>query len=88
MGNSGPQGSILLEFERAGVTVNELTLPADSSSGTPVFECAWVNILELRILLGTPSPAVRFQISLWRDGLPLDAVPQHGWLELQVNPAE
>jgi hypothetical protein len=26
---------------------------------------------------------VGFQFSLWRDGLPIDAVPQHGWLEVQ-----
>jgi len=24
---------------------------------------------------------IRFQFSLWKDGLPMDAVPQQGWLE-------
>jgi hypothetical protein len=24
---------------------------------------------------------MRFQLSLWRDGLPADAVPQQGWIE-------
>jgi len=24
----------------------------------------------------------RFQLSLWRDGLPIDVAPRSGWLEL------
>jgi alpha-amylase/alpha-mannosidase (GH57 family) len=49
-------------------------------------ECAYRNILEaaipLKALGATPGQPVRFQFSLWKDGLPMDAVPQQGWLEL------
>jgi hypothetical protein len=32
---------------------------------------------------------VRFQLSLWQGGLPVDAVPQQGWLEMPTTrPAE
>jgi hypothetical protein len=28
---------------------------------------------------------LRFQFSLWQSGLPLDAVPQQGWLEIRTT---
>jgi alpha-amylase/alpha-mannosidase (GH57 family) len=79
--NATQQSSVLLGLERSGVKVIELTLP-ESGVDTPVFECACVKILELRLLLGALGANPKFQLSLWRDGLPLDAIPQHGWLEL------
>lgn len=46
------------------------------------------TILEVRLCLaacGVASGApVRLQISLWREGLPMDALPQQGWLECRV----
>ncbi|MCC6860049.1 MAG: glycoside hydrolase [Bryobacterales bacterium] len=44
-------------------------------------ECAWRKVLEARI--PAPCDAPRFQISVWSGGLPLDALPQDGWLEVQ-----
>jgi hypothetical protein len=75
------------------VRVIELTLPVPLKSDAPVFEAAWVKILEIRVLLASlgaaPSAPVGFQFSLWRDGLPVDAVPQNGWLEVEsTDPAE
>jgi hypothetical protein len=60
-------------------------------SGDPV-ECAFQRILELRLPLAgagvTEGGGVRFQLSLWQGGLPVDAVPQQGWLEMPTtNPA-
>jgi hypothetical protein len=43
-------------------------------------ECAFQNILEASVPVAG-APPFRFQFSLWRDGLPVDAVPQQGWLE-------
>ncbi len=48
-----------------------------------VAECAYRGILEIKVAV--KSPSLRFQLSLWQDGLPLDAVPQQGWLE--IDPA-
>ena len=56
-------------------------------------ECAFSRVLELRIALqsfGIPKGSgLRFQFSLWREGLPLDAAPQQGWLEMRTtDPAQ
>jgi alpha-amylase/alpha-mannosidase (GH57 family) len=52
-------------------------------------ECAFRKILEagvpLRAFRTPEGQPVRFHFSLWRDGLPMDAVPQQGWLELPVT---
>jgi hypothetical protein len=57
----------------------------------PGAECVFLNILEagipLRALNAAPGQPVRFQFSLWKDGLPMVAVPQQGWLELTVDGA-
>jgi len=51
----------------------------------PGAECAFQHIFEAavpRILFGySRGQPIRFQFSLWKDGLPMDAVPQQGWLE-------
>jgi alpha-amylase/alpha-mannosidase (GH57 family) len=56
-------------------------------------ECAYSRILEARIPMASVGIAdhggVRFQFSLWQGGLPMDAVPQQGWLELRTtDPAQ
>ena len=47
------------------------------------------NILEAAIpfaALGVAAgPPLRFQFSLWKDGLPMDAVPVQGWLEAPTS---
>ena len=51
--------------------------------------CAWRQVLEVRIGLQSlgvaPGAGVRFQFSLWQGGLPIDAVPQQGWLEMSTT---
>jgi alpha-amylase/alpha-mannosidase (GH57 family) len=52
-------------------------------------EHAFAKIFEARIPLSWIGAAilqpVRFHLSLWQDGLPLDAVPQQGWLEVSTT---
>jgi alpha-amylase/alpha-mannosidase (GH57 family) len=52
-------------------------------------ECALGRVLEVRISLKAMGIAagrgLRFQFSLWHSGLPIDAVPQHGWLEMRTT---
>ncbi len=47
------------------------------------------RVLEARIPLAAVGIAggagLRFQFSLWQGGLPLDAVPQQGWLEMPTT---
>jgi hypothetical protein len=58
----------------------------------PPVECAYARILEARIPLASVGVAekrgVRFQFSIWQAGLPIDAVPQQGWLELPTTDPE
>ena len=52
-------------------------------------ECALGRVLEARIPLAAVGVAggagLRFQFSLWQGGLPMDAVPQQGWLEMPTT---
>jgi hypothetical protein len=79
-----------LEFSHASVSVKELRLAGESSQAA---ECAFSHVFEARfplVGLGVANGGgVRFQLSLWQGGLPVDAVPHQGWLELRTtNPAE
>jgi len=63
---------------------------AHSMDGT---ECAFARVLEAKFPLDALEvkygDGVKFQFSLWQGGLPLDAVPQQGWIELaSTSPAE
>jgi alpha-amylase/alpha-mannosidase (GH57 family) len=82
-GNSDRQSTVVLGFTQTGTKVLESTLPPNA------FEHSWVDILEMRLSLdaldAAESGSLGFQFSLWRDGLPVDAVPQHGWLELKTT---
>jgi hypothetical protein len=55
------------------------------STGNGTLECALGRIFEARIPLSSEGAGVRFQFSLWEGGLPMDAIPQQGWLELPAT---
>ena len=61
-----------------------LSMPKDpvrlDPSGEPV-EWAANTILEIAIPLRTSAP-IEVSLSAWKDGLPVDAVPQQGWLTI------
>jgi len=66
----------------------KLAVPADGA-----VECAFARVLELRLSLAAMGVAagqgLRFQCSLWESGLPIDAIPQQGWLEMKgTDPAQ
>jgi alpha-amylase/alpha-mannosidase (GH57 family) len=50
------------------------------AEGEAPIECAFRKVLELRVPEVGGSP--RFQLSLWRDGLPIDLAPRSGWLQV------
>ena len=86
----GAQSSrVVIEFSHGSARASETGLACPPQQ----VECAFSRVLEARIALqslGIPQGGgVRFQFSLWREGLPMDAVPQHGWLEMRTtDPAE
>ena len=51
-------------------------------------EAAFGKLLEIRVPLSlagiAPGRAARFQVSVWEDGLPMDALPQQGWIEFST----
>jgi hypothetical protein len=60
-----------------------------ASSGNGQIEHKLGRIFEARIPLESAGVAngggVRFQFSLWESGLPMDAIPQQGWLEMPTT---
>ncbi len=74
--DSGETGRLTVSFTPAGAT----------AQGIDGVECAFARVLELKIPMhslgaGRGRP-VRFQLSVWETGLPMDAVPQQGWIEV------
>ena len=53
-----------------------------TSTAFPGAACAFLQILEAGVPVASePDQPIRFQFSLWKDRLPMDAIPQQGWLE-------
>ena len=52
-------------------------------------QVAFGRVLEMRLdypLLGVaPHEPIRLQVSIWAEGLPLQMVPQEGWLTLEIT---
>jgi alpha-amylase/alpha-mannosidase (GH57 family) len=77
-------GHITITFANGAAHVKE--------SEVPGVDCAFNRILEARIPLAplgvAPGAGLRFQFSLWQAGLPMDALPPQGWLELKTTDPE
>ncbi|MCX6622859.1 MAG: hypothetical protein NTY38_17695 [Acidobacteria bacterium] len=81
------QSSIVARLDRSA-ELTSVRMAAGEGYLQPV-EAAFSRVLEMRISLGaagvqTGHP-VRFQLSLWRDGLPMDALPQQGWIDFSTT---
>jgi hypothetical protein len=83
---------VVLSFRNGSVNAADLRLAKQEGSSAAV-EFAFHKVLESRFslaALGVPSgKALRLQLSLWKEGLPIDAIPQEGWLEVSTaEPAD
>jgi hypothetical protein len=62
-----------------------------SASPFPI-DTAFRKILEGKVAIASlgahPGDVIRLQLSLWRESLPLDALPQEGWLRLSTAEPE
>jgi len=74
--DSGRSSELTIAFPRG----------AAKAEGIESVECALGRVLEIKIPLGsigvTAGRGVRFQMSIWESGLPMDAVPQQGLIEM------
>ncbi|MEK7406631.1 MAG: glycoside hydrolase family 57 protein [Acidobacteriota bacterium] len=70
---------------QAEVKETRLARPRSGEDGA---EFALRKVLEGRLSLAAlgvgPGGALRLQLSLWREGLPMDAIPHQGWLEIST----
>jgi hypothetical protein len=66
-----------------------IRLSAGAATSDDAVECAFLRILEARFPLAAAGVrrggGVRFQLSLWQGGLPVDAVPQQDWIEMSTT---
>ncbi len=80
------QVTVRFDYGRAKVTELKLAAAAAGAGDAAAVEFAFQQVLEARLALADLGAAaaspVRFQFSLWQGGLPMDAVPQQGWIEM------
>jgi alpha-amylase/alpha-mannosidase (GH57 family) len=90
---NGAGSSLTVKLDHGHPHVTEVKLAAAIEATAAATEFAFGQILEARLSLAalgvSDGASVRFQFSLWQGGLPMDAVPQQGWIEMPTTePAE
>jgi alpha-amylase/alpha-mannosidase (GH57 family) len=79
----GAELNLNLQAAAAGGHAHTITVPLRGKS--PGVESVFEKVAEVRVSLSAFSVSfgqpVRFQLSLWQAGLPLDALPAQGWIE-------
>ncbi len=87
-GKRTSRAALLFSGGGAQVKEEQLAEPATAPAKQPI-ECAFSRVLEMRLLLAALGLAegsgLRFQFSLWQGGLPMDAVPQQGWITMRTT---
>lgn len=82
---------LAIRFDHGKLETTELKLAGAPDARACAVECAFHSVLEVGIPLAAlgvqPGGALRFQLSLWQGGLPMDALPHQGWLEVATGDA-
>jgi hypothetical protein len=91
-GDACPASSVTISLGGRAATVADARFAA-MEQVDPVAEVALDNVLELRVPLAAlgvlPGHSLRFQLSIWRDGLPMDALPLLGMIDVSTaEPAD
>jgi len=86
-GEAGAASFIALGFENGGLVTREQRF-ANPQAGEGAAQFAFQKVLEARLslaALGVPAGGrLRLQVSLWKEGLPVDAAPPEEWLEVST----
>jgi len=79
-----PVSRVAISLAGGGAIASEVYL-----AGPGTVECAYARVLEVSVPLAAIGVAsgrgLRFQCSLWQAGLPIEAIPQQGWLDLKTT---
>jgi alpha-amylase/alpha-mannosidase (GH57 family) len=82
-------GQFAISLSHGSAELSGMSLPDAGRGVKDAAECALRRVLELRVSLKAlgvkPGAGVRFQLSLWKGGLPIDAIPQQGWIEMRTT---
>jgi hypothetical protein len=77
---------VVLAFRDGVAKPSEVRLAKGNDPAAAEF--AFRKILEARVALAAlgvgRGQSLRLQLSLWKQGLPVDATPQEGWLEIST----
>ena len=80
--------SVALRIDHGRAHATDMKLVATATGDVRPVEVAFRKTLELRVALDALGVSnggkLRFQFSLWQGGLPVDAIPQQGWLDLAL----
>ncbi len=78
----------VLRFEQGAVKLAKVAWAKPLHAGAAPGEFAFRKLLEARFALAALGArfgqSVRLELSLWKEGLPLDAIPQHGSIEIST----
>ncbi|MBV8731867.1 MAG: glycoside hydrolase, partial [Acidobacteriia bacterium] len=87
-GKKTSRAAIVFTEGGAHVKEQQFAQPATEPVKSAI-ECAFSRVLEIRLLLAALGVAegsgLRFQFSVWQGGLPMDAVPQQGWIRMATT---
>ena len=74
------------------ITTSKLTSGEQGAALTDLAQVRLLKVFEFKLPLyaleAVQGDRVRLRFSLWRDRLPIDALPVEGWIELQLLPDE
>lgn len=75
----------IAEGKLRGWTLTEGGQPLGQDDSIRVgFESIFESQIPLQLLKAGPGSTLRVRFSVWRDGLPLDALPQEGAIDILV----
>jgi alpha-amylase/alpha-mannosidase (GH57 family) len=90
---AGRASYLILNLDHGKAHVERAELARTPAPGSSQVECAFRHILEVRVALAAlgieAGASLHMQFSLWRGGLPMDAIPGQGWITIPTgNPAD
>jgi alpha-amylase/alpha-mannosidase (GH57 family) len=85
-GDPGSVSYVALSFKSGALEAGDVRLTKPHEAAAVDF--AFRRVLETKFSLAAlgvgPGQSLRLQLSLWKQGLPMDAIPQEGWLEIST----